>query len=374
MLPEVAALRLAQRQDLAAATAQHIALLTAAAASATAHPTRPVLVRVPAALLAREAVLAAVRSPLWVGVDTVAALPPSVAAAVRRRGARLGVVDGPPAVQPLLDFVLLPHAAGGIDTQLLAAQRWHEAQPRVAAVAVGLPHLDDVERLLRAGFTFAGGQLGRSAGALPARPLGAAAHRICELMNHLALDRDTVVVADAVRADVALSYRMMRYANSPAIGLARGVESVEQAVQVLGRAELRRWLSVMLLSAAESRTASKALQEAALARGRLLEVVGPAVGLPDAGAWFALGLLSLIEPLLQVPMATALAPLRLGADTLSALVARQGPLAWSLELLEALDAGDASRVDVLWAAQGAPGPLAMWQEDAWAWAAAMSAG
>jgi len=41
-------------------------------------------------------------------------------------------------------------------------------------------------------------------------------------------------VADAVRADVALTYRLLRYANSPALGLSRGVDSVEQAVQLLG--------------------------------------------------------------------------------------------------------------------------------------------
>jgi len=39
--------------------------------------------------------------------------------------------------------------------------------------------------------------------AFAARPLDAAAHRICELMNHLALDRDTAVIADAVRASKA---------------------------------------------------------------------------------------------------------------------------------------------------------------------------
>ncbi len=52
--------------------------------------------------------------------------------------------------------------------------------------------------------------------------------------------------------------------------------------------------------------ASRALQEAALARGRLLESVAHTPGDAKPGAFFTLGLLSLIEPLPQVPMAVAL--------------------------------------------------------------------
>ncbi len=64
--------------------------------------------------------------------------------------------------------------------------------------------------------------------------------RLCQLLNDVALDRDTNAVARAIRTDVGLSYKLLRCVNSPAMGLPRGVKSVDQAVMVLGRNELYR--------------------------------------------------------------------------------------------------------------------------------------
>ena len=366
-LPEAAERRLRELPDPAAAAAHHVALL--ASAATLSQSGRPALVRMSAALLERPAVAAALPAGTMVLVDDLAQLPPAAAATLRAKGAMLGAPDGPPSREPPLDFVTLQAQASGMDGLLLSSQRWRELWPRLPVVALGLQHLDDVERALRSGITLAGGQLGRSGQRTPPKELGTAAHRICELLNHLALDRDTAVIAQAVQADVALTYRMLRYANSPAIGARRSVESVDQAVLLLGRAELYRWLSVLLMSSARERQASRALQEDALARGRLLEAVARTRGDPDAGAFFTLGLLSVIEVLLQVPVATAVAPLRLGEAAHDALLQRKGPWANRLELLDAVDAGEAQRVDELAAALGVGEQLPALQEEAWRWAA-----
>ncbi|MDO9091627.1 MAG: HDOD domain-containing protein [Rubrivivax sp.] len=371
LLPEAVSGRLRVKPEVGAAVAHHLALLASASLQVTAL--RPVLITLPADVQ-REAVLAAVPAHAWVWPGPGTAVPDDRLLALRERGVRVGAADGPPLRSPALDFLVLQAAAGGVDTLLLSAQRWREQQPKLALVALDLPNLDEMERVLRAGFVLVGGQFGRSARQLPARPLGTAAHRVCELMNHLALDHDTAVIGQAVAADVSLTYRLLRYANSPAIGLNRGVETVDQAVMVLGRAELGRWLSVMLLSAAESRQAGRALQEAALARGRLLERVAAQLAVPDPGAFFTMGLLSLIEQLLQLPMAAALAPLRLSEPVLDALLRRQGPWAPMLDLLDALDGADTLHIEQACQALGLQGPLAQWQEEAWRWAGEVSAG
>ena len=113
-----------------------------------------------------------------------------------------------------------------------------------------------------------------------------------------------------MRADVALSYRLLRYANSPVIGLKQGVETVERAVTLLGRAELGRRLSVMLMSAASGRQASSALQEHALARGRLLEALATRADVARPQSLFTVGLMSKLDLLLQMSPAAALEPLR----------------------------------------------------------------
>jgi c-di-GMP phosphodiesterase len=237
--------------------------------------------------------------------------------------------------------------------------------PRITVIALDLAHLQDVEAALQTDAHLAGGQIGRQAGPAPARELGSAAHRICELLNHLALDRELATLAEAVRGDVALTYRLLRYANSPAIGLRTPVEAAEQAIQVLGRRELQRWLSMQLLSAGQARLAAKGLQEVALARGRLLELLGQHRGEAEPGALFTVGMLSMIEPLLQVPLATALAPLRLSDDARAALLQRQGRWAPYLQLLDAVAQARAQAAMAL----GAADIVEAAAEQAWHWAA-----
>ena len=295
----------------------------------------------------------------------------AAAQGLRTSAARVGVADGPPERAPAADFVLLQASAGGLDTLLLSAQRWQQARPRLPLVALGLESIDDVESALAGGVALAGGRFARGGGVAQAKPLQAAAHRICELLNHLALDRDTAIVADAVRADVVLCYRLLRWANSPAIGLTRGVESVEQAVALLGRKELTRWLSVMLLSAAGGRQASAALQEHALARGRLLESLVRKSRTAPPEALFTVGLLSQLDLMLQMPLASALAPLRLSEAASEALLRGRGPWADPLALAVALEGDDEVLLAALAAPYGGTEAVLAEAERAWAWAAGL---
>jgi EAL and modified HD-GYP domain-containing signal transduction protein len=365
-LPGALEQRLAGRDD-EPATAAHFAALLAATRVAP-QGGRPLLVEVPAWALDRPGVAEQAGAGTLL-VPTGAPGAAAVVPALRARGVRVGVPDGPPNPATTADFVLLHATAGGVDTLLLSAQRWHEARPQLPLVALGLENVDDVERALASGITLAGGRFSGAVAERAARPLQAAAHRICGLLNDLALDRDTALVAEAVRADVALSYRLLRYANSPAMGLARGVETVEQAVMLLGRAELGRWLSVMLLSAAAGRQASAALQEDALARGRLLELLARQRGVDHPELLFTVGLFSRLHLLLEMPLAAALKPLRLSADALQALLQGLGPWAAYLALAEELERDDEVRFAALCAPFGGMAPVLAEAGRAWDWAA-----
>lgn len=376
-LPPAQTARLAQQALAPVDVALHVALLGAAAQLVARDAVA--VVPLAGALLRHAGVAAAVPAGALIVVDAAAAVPPATAAALRARGVRLGCHDGPPQREPPVDALLLacdPAADGSaaVDALLLSAQRWREVFPRITVVATGLPHVDAVERVLRAGVHLAGGRLGRIVSAPALRELGSAAHRICALLNHLALDRPTETIAEAVRADPALSLRLLRYAASPGLGFARAVDSVDQAVALLGRRELQRWLALQLLNAAERRQASRALLETASARGRLLELLARERGLPDPPAQFTLGLLSLAEPLLQVPAAAALAPLRLGDEVLAAVLHRRGPAAAGLVMLDAVDAGDEGGVVAAAATLGVESDrIAELADAAWQWAREASA-
>jgi EAL and modified HD-GYP domain-containing signal transduction protein len=296
----------------------------------------------------------------------------ALATALRGRGVLLGVPDGPPDQAPDADFVLLQAASGGLDTLQLSAMRWQKARPRLRRVAVGLEGVDEVEQALASGLWLAGGRLGAVQAAATAKPLQAAAHRICLLLSDLAQDRETSVVAQAVRGDAALAYRLLRYANSAAIGLPRGVETVDDAVALLGRNELVRWLQVMLMSAAAGRQASAAVQEDALARGRLLETLARRRAVVQPGVLFTLGLMSRLDLLLQMPLAAALEPLRLSDDLRQALLQHQGPWADYLALADELEGDDETALGRLAEPFGGVAAVLRDAEDAWRWAAEVS--
>ncbi len=350
----------------ASAVAQHAALLSAA--RLLQQPGRVALVALPGQLLEKAAV-AQQAAPEMLLLPLGPPTNEATLHALRQRGIRLGVQDGPADAAVDADFVLLRAATGGIDTLLLSAQRWREARPGLTLVALGLESIDDVERALASGLTLVGGRLEAGPDAKRARPLQSAAHRICALLNDLALDRDTAVVAESVRSDVALSYRLLRYANSPAVGSSRAVETVEAAVMLLGRAEVGRWLAVMLMSAASGRQASAALQEDALARGRLLELLAKAQRVAQPQVLFTIGLLSRLHLLLQMPLAAALEPLRLTEESSQALLKHQGPWAGYLDLADELEGNDEKRFGELCAPHGGIDAVLAAAAEAWGWAA-----
>ncbi len=356
----------AAASDGDAAAARWLALLAAARLARDAR--RDVLVELAPALLQRDAVLRQIDAGTWV-LSPAAAADTALRDALQRRGARVGIEDGPPAAQPPADFVVLRAAAGGCDTLLLSAERWQQARPGVRLVALGLDGVGDVERVLAHGVELAGGRLGSQPAAGGARTVQAAAHRICALLNDLALDRDTAVVAAAIRADAVLAWRLLRYANSPAVGASRPIDSVEAATMLLGRAELTRWLTVMLLATADARQASAALQEDALARGRLLESLASGGEAAPPQSLFTLGMLSRLDVLLQMPLADALAPLRLSESLEQALLRGSGPLAPALALLDALEGDDESRLADAAAAYGGVDAVLDAAGRAWRWAA-----
>ena len=365
-LPLVLELRFAAQPDAPQAAAHHLALL-ASAATLTRAGLTPV-VPIPVALLARASVGEAVPTGVWLLLDRHADLPPPLAAALRGRGAKLGTWDGPPRRDPAIDFVAVRAAAGGVDTLQLSSQRWSEAIPKVRMVAFDLQSLSDLELVLRSGYSLAGGRLGRDGPARSPRPLGAAAHRICELINHLALDRDTALISQAVQGDAVLSYRLLRYANSPAIGLAQPVEAIEAAVTILGRAELGRWLSVMLLAAASGRQAAAAVQSQALATGRLFELLAGDKGESAPEVLFTLGLLSQLHLLLELPMQAALEPLRLSESLRQALLQGSGPWAPYLQLAAELEGDDEASAERAAAPFGGLAVVMQRAETAWDWA------
>jgi len=153
-------------------------------------------------------------------------------------------------------------------------------------------------------------------------------------------------IENAFRSDPSLSYKLLRIANSAAFG-GRDVQSIGFALRMVGRKVLHRWLSLLLVSsvAADSGIAGE-LVIAALVRARLAELVAQRAGRAgDMGPLFLVGLFSLLDVLLRMPMAGIVERLAIAPTVRDALLSRSGPYAATLALVEAQERGDWAAVD-----------------------------
>ena len=129
---------------------------------------------------------------------------------------------------------------------------------------------------------------------------------------------------EAIAADIGLSLKLLRYVNSAFFSLPRDVESVREALTLLGTGTVRRWAIVMALVSA-SDDAPEELVELALQRARMCEVLGGNRAVDGSDAHFTVGLFSVADALLGVPMEDVLETLPFSDEIRAALLRREGP-------------------------------------------------
>ena len=189
---------------------------------------------------------------------------------------------------------------------------------------------------------------GFAAATLPPSPSSGGDPHKAQLLNLMRLvegDAETTEIAAAMRQDPLLSFRILRYLNSPALGLTHRIDSLEQALIILGRQRLTRWLAVLLFSVRSPTFSDWLLVENALTRGRLMEVLGRQL-LPGHAhdALFLTGIFSCLDRLLRRPLTEILDDMLLADDIRLALLERRGPYAPLLAVAEAGEHFDLPRM------------------------------
>jgi len=157
-----------------------------------------------------------------------------------------------------------------------------------------------------------------------------------------------------IRSDVSLSYKLLRYINSPFFGIPGEIESIRQALLLLGEIEVKKWATLLALSSmAEDKPAELVTQ--ALVRALFLEVFARRTGRGgDAAAFFLTGLLSLIDAMMDRPLDDILSQLPVTAAVREALLGRPNPLREAFEIMTAYERADWRRLSERCAAAGVP--------------------
>ncbi|HEX8963906.1 MAG TPA: HDOD domain-containing protein [Rhodocyclaceae bacterium] len=188
------------------------------------------------------------------------------------------------------------------------------------------------------------------AGFPPDRPHGHPAPRAADAPNRLLLlellakvanDADSHEIEATIKRDPQLSYYLLKLVNSVGFSLTAKITSFNQAITLLGRRQLQRWLQLLLYArTSEGERASALLPRAAMRAGlteALCRVRGGARDAQDRA--FMAGMFSLLDRLFGMPIAEIIAPLNLADDVAAALTGKGGAFAALLRAVAASEDG-----------------------------------
>jgi c-di-GMP-related signal transduction protein len=150
---------------------------------------------------------------------------------------------------------------------------------------------------------------------------------------------------NVIKGEASLCYRLLRYLNSAAFGFANEIHSIRHALSMLGEREVRRWVRlVATLSAGQGKSTELVLS--AMVRARFCELLSPKIQHGDSDL-FLLGLLSMMDVILEVPMSEVLDKVPLDQETKSVLLGGASRLRPLYQLMLARESGDWQNTAVL---------------------------
>jgi c-di-GMP phosphodiesterase len=195
------------------------------------------------------------------------------------------------------------------------------AERGLVLVATGVASTDEFTRCRVLGFSHFQGEFFARPRGESGEPTGALAslQTLAELTGEEASFEE---LERTIGADVGLSIALLRYVNSAYFSLPREIDSVREALSLLGTRAVRRWATVVALSAVPD--VPDQLVALALLRARMCELLGGGSSDQDRDRLFTVGLFSAADALLDAPMDKILAELPFSEDMSSALLRYEG--------------------------------------------------
>jgi len=248
--------------------------------------------------------------------------------------------DGRADVEPLLGLcsIVKVDVAGRGDAELagmLAGPRVHGA----LLVATGVEAPADFERCRGLGFSYFQGDFFAKPRLVRHRGVGTGGSSSLRALGELsAADASFEDLERIISSDVGLSLKLLRYVNSAFFALPRTVGSVREALTLLGARTVRRWATVMAMSAVPD--APHELVAIALHRARMCEMLAGTALPEERETLFTIGLFSVADALMDTPMEEVLESLPFSEEIRVALLRREGPKGELLTAVCAYERGE----------------------------------
>jgi EAL and modified HD-GYP domain-containing signal transduction protein len=160
---------------------------------------------------------------------------------------------------------------------------------------------------------------------------------IVQLINLVRNQASVEDIENVFKKDAGMAFNLMRLINSAGLGVAHKITSIRQAVLLLGLKNLFRW-AALLLTVVRANGAVPAVSQTAVVRGRLMELLAMQI-LPqeEVDKAFVVGVFSLLDQMLSMPMTSALNLLHMPEGVVDALLHHRGVLGQLLDLAESCE-------------------------------------
>ena len=149
-----------------------------------------------------------------------------------------------------------------------------------------------------------------------------------------------------IKSDVGISYKLMRFLNSAAFSFVQKISSIRQAIMLLGREELRKWLTLIVISEMQV-DSNEELSNNTIIRGRLCELICEKISRDKKSHAFIVGLFSNLSEFINKDMESIINELPIDDDIKEALLGKEGNLGNILKLVKAYEVMDSEKMDLL---------------------------
>ena len=200
---------------------------------------------------------------------------------------------------------------------------------------------EQFEKAVALGFSYFQGYFFAKPEMVKSKSLPPSEMALAELLYETSVvDVDIKKITSVFERDVNLSYKLLRYSNSAAFKRRAEINTIKQAVVVLGNQELKKFLSLLFAAQVSSEKPIE-LIKLSLTRARFCELLAQKhKGIQDTGMAFLVGMMSLMDAILDESMEGVMKKLPLSNLIKDALVQKQGILAQYLGLIKAYEQAD----------------------------------
>lgn len=150
-------------------------------------------------------------------------------------------------------------------------------------------------------------------------------------------------VSELVKQNIALSYKILRYINSAAFSMRTKVESIDRAIGYIGLDQIKQWVTIMSLAGIDDKPLE--IIETALIRSKMCEILARECAKSEIGKYSTVGLLSIIDVLMDKPMEKVLEQLPLASEINSALIEHYGDIGDILETVLLYEQGKVTELN-----------------------------